>query len=134
MEDIIAEVATEQESAAFNQEAKYFPIVIDSQNKSFSIINNGTAAAPCRCTIIPRNDIMLMTIKGLSEDEIKVSQIMAGQALVMDGINKTITIAGNEAFDHYDAWEFPRLQPGENVIELSEPTIDISIEYQPRWI
>lgn len=134
MEDIIAEVAAEQESTAFNENANYFPIVIDSQNKSFSIINNGTAAAPCRCTIIPRNDIMLMTIKGLSEDEIKISHIMAGQALVMDGIDKVITIAGNEAFDHYEAWEFPRLAPGENVIELSEPTVDISIEYQPRWI
>lgn len=133
MEDIVATEATGSQ-IAFNQEANYFPIVIDSQKKSFSIINNGTAAAPCRCTIIPRNDIMLMTIKGLSEDEIKVSHIMAGQALVMDGINKVVTIAGDEAFDHYDAWEFPRLQPGENVIELSEPTIDISIEYQPRWI
>lgn len=133
MENIVATAATNSQ-IAFNQEANYFPIVIDNQKKSFSIINNGTAAAPCRCTIIPKNDIMLMTIKGLSEDEIQVTRIMAGQALVLDGIDKTVTLGGDEAFDHYDAWEFPKLQPGENIVQISETALDISIEYQPRWI
>lgn len=133
MENIVAQVAT-QVASSISNEAQYYPIIIDQQRKSFSIINNGTAAAPCRCTIIPRNDIMQMTIQGLTDEEIKINRILAGQALVIDGIEKTITLAGDPAFDHYDAWEFPKLQPGENTIKLSEIVLDISIEYQPRWI
>jgi len=50
----------------------YLPIVFSSDN-SFSIINNGTAAAPCRLTVIPQNDVMLMTIIGLSDEPIKMN-------------------------------------------------------------
>jgi len=40
-----------------------------------------------------------------------------------------------EAFDKYDAWEFPRLLPGTNDITITDSkTATVSIEYQPRYI
>lgn len=33
---------------------KYLPIIINSDGSSFSVTNNGTAAAPCRVTIIQK--------------------------------------------------------------------------------
>lgn len=112
----------------------YLPIVFSSDN-SFSIINNGTAAAPCRLTVIPQNDVMLMTIIGLSDEPIKMNQVKSKQILVIDGIDRTVTLDGVEAFDKYDAWEFPRLLPGTNDITITDSkTATVSIEYQPRYI
>lgn len=112
----------------------YLPIVFSSDN-SFSIVNNGTAAAPCRLTIIPQNDAMILTIAGLSSQPIKVNRVMGGQILVIDGIEKTVTIDDQNAFDQFDAWEFPKLQVGTNIITITEAAnATISIEYQPRYI
>lgn len=112
----------------------YFPITFNADN-SFSIVNNGTAAAPCRLTIIPTNDVMLMKITGLSDEELQVSKIKSGQILVIDGIDKTITIDGKESFEQYNGWQFPKLMPGTNIITITDAaTATISIEYQPRYI
>lgn len=115
-------------------EISYFPIIIESDG-TLSITNNGTAAAPCRITIIPKNDIMLLTIEGLSDEKIEVSRIRAGQILILDGINRKITLDNEDAFDIYNGWEFPKLQPGVNKITMTNAdTSAISIEYQPRYI
>ena len=44
----------------------YFPIAFDN-NGDFVITNNGTAAAPCRLTVVPQDDIMRLEITGLSD-------------------------------------------------------------------
>ena len=49
-----------------HNEIVYFPVVFENDGESFSIINNGPAASPCRITIVPQNDIMLLQITGLS--------------------------------------------------------------------
>ena len=134
-EYIIEEEALPTQSPDIAADKKYYPISIESDGETFKIENNGTAAAPCRVTIIPKNDIMLLTIEGLSEEKIKVEKIKSGQALVIDGIDKTITLDGNEAFDLYDAWEFPKLQPGTNTVKITNADVmTLSIEYQPRYI
>ena len=113
--------------------ATYFPIAFDN-NGSFTIINNGTAAAPCRLIVIPPNDVMEMTITGLSDEPIVVARVTRNTILVIDGINHQVTKDGVSAFDDYDAWEFPRLVPGENKISITDgASASISIEYQPRY-
>ena len=78
---------------------------------------------------------MLLTIEGLSEEKIKVEKIKSGQMLVIDGIDKTITLDGDEAFDIYNAWEFPKLQPGTNTVKITNADVmTLSVEYQPRYI
>lgn len=114
----------------------YYPIEIRSGNTSFTVHNGGTAAAPCRLSFTPINDAISMVISGLSEEDIIMKRIMSGDFVVIDGINKTVTINGNEAFDQFDGWEFPKLQPGDNIVTMTaadEMTI-IEIEFQPRYI
>ena len=134
MLNIIAEEAVNT-APSINEENKYFPIIIDADGTSFQIVNNGTAAAPCRVTIVPKNDIMLLSIEGLSDEKIGVHKVQKGQVLILDGIDRKITLDNIDAFDIYDGWEFPKLQPGENTIKITNASLmTLSIEYQPRYI
>lgn len=133
MADIIAEEVVNSTTQIEN-ESIYFPIIIESDG-SISITNSGTAAAACRITIIPKNDIMLLTIEGLSEEPIQVDRIQHGQLLIIDGINREVTLDGENAFEKYQGWEFPKLQPGLNKVKITNAdTLALSIEYRPRYI
>lgn len=123
-------------TSALQINKNYFPITIVSGIQTFTVANGGTAPAPCKITLTPLNDIMTLTIKGLTDESIVVTKVKAGDAVVLDGINKQIKINGVDAFDRYNAWEFPRLKPGNNKIEITnadEMTL-IEIEFQPRYI
>lgn len=134
MSEIIATPAQTNAGTNINDEATYLPIIIGSDG-SFTITNSGTAAAACRITIVPRNDIMRLEIEGLSKEKIVMTRIRAGQLLVIDGIDRVVTLDGENAFEDYDAWELPRLQPGVNNIKITNAdTMALSIEYQPRYI
>ena len=114
---------------------RYLPIIIGSDGSSFSITNNGTAAAPCRLTIIPKNDLMLITIGGLAQEPITVERVQKNQILIIDGIDRAVTIDGQNAFENFNGWELPKLQPGVNNISISNADLmTISIEYQLRYI
>ena len=133
MAEIIAEEAVNS-VIDIEDGSSYFPIVIESDG-SISIVNSGTAAAACRITIIPKNDIMLLTIEGLSEEPITVDRIQHGQLLIIDGIDRKVTLDGEDAFEKYQGWEFPKLQPGLNSVKITNAdTMALSIEYRPRYI
>lgn len=135
MTEIIEEEVVQTASSQINEENKYYPIIIGADGTSFSITNNGTAAAPCRVTIIPKNDIMLLTIEGLSDDKIEIQGVLRGQILILDGIDRKITLDDLDAYDIYNGWEFPKLQPGVNTIKITNADLmTLSIEYQPRYI
>jgi phage-related protein len=105
------------------------------RTQTFQVVNNGTAAAPCRVTIIPKSDIMLLSIEGLSDEKIEVHKVQKGQVLILDGIDRKITLDAIDAFDIYDGWEFPKLRPGTNTIKITNASLmTLSIEYQPRYI
>lgn len=111
----------------------YYPITFDGD--SFVIINNGTAPAPCKITIIPQIDFVVLTIEGVSEKPIKVSGVKVNDVLVIDGENRTITINDKPAFNNYDGWEFPKLYPGENHISiLNGSHTQLSVEYNVRYL
>lgn len=111
----------------------YYPIEFDGAD--FTIYNNGTAPAPCVITFIPRVDFLTLTITGLSQEPIKVNTILKDQELVIDGENRTVTLDGANYFSNYDAWEFPKVQPGRNDVSiLNGQMADISIEYDLRYI
>ena len=113
----------------------YYPIEFDDAGSSFIITNNGTAPAPCVITFIPKVDFIRLEIKGLSKEPIIVSNVKMGQVLVIDGENRSVLLDDKEAFEHYDAWEFPKLQPGQNHITINNGVqASISIEYNARYI
>ena len=113
----------------------YYPIEFDNAGSSFVITNNGTAPAPCVITFIPKVDFIRLEIEGLSKEPIIVSNVKMGQVLVIDGENRSVLLDDEEAFDKYDAWEFPKLQPGQNNITIKNGgQASISIEYNARYI
>lgn len=113
--------------------AEYYPIVFS--NGSFTVSNSGTAPAPCKVTIIPKVDMNTITIKGLSKEQIILYNLQADQEVIVDGETGDFTIDGLSQFDKYEAWEFPKLQPGVNEIEISNSNqLSIAIEFQARYI
>ena len=115
--------------------AQYYPIEFDSTGSVFNIFNNGTAPAPCVVTIIPKVDFLKLVIKGLTETPITFTGLKTNQALVIDAEKRSVTVDGVDAFANYDAWEFPKLQPGANQITIENGTsATISIEYSANYI
>lgn len=114
----------------------YYPIEIKSGSTSFTIVNGGTAAAPCRLSFTPQNDVLSMTIEGLSNEPIKLTRIYAGSKVILDGIDKTYTVDGVESLQYFEGWEFPKVQPGKNVISITsaDQMSIVEIEFQPRYI
>ena len=113
----------------------YYPIEIDMGKGSFVITNSGTAPAPCKITIIPKVDFVNLTITGLSETPITVSQIKTNDVLVIDGEARQVLVNDVDAFNHYDAWEFPKVQPGINTVSITNASqATIQIEYDTRYI
>ena len=111
-------------------EQNYYPIDFNAAGDSFVVTNSGTAPTPCVLTFIPKVDFVKFTVEGLSEQPISVAGIKTGDTLVIDGENRKVTINDVDVFDKYDAWEFPKLQPGKNIITIKDGAqCSISIEY-----
>lgn len=113
----------------------YYPIEVNAATGSFTITNGGTAPAPCKITIIPKVDFLTLTINGLSKDPINVNNVYTNDVLVIDGENRAVLINDEEAFDHYNAWEFPKVKPGQNIVTISNAQqATIQVEYNVRYI
>lgn len=112
----------------------YYPITFDAES-SFTINNSGTAPAPCKVTVIPKVDLMLFTLQGLSDTPITVSQVHANDVLIIDGETGIVTINDTPAYDKYNGWEFPKLKTGINkVIIPNGASVAVSIEFNARYI
>lgn len=113
----------------------YYPIEFDENGSSFTIVNNGTAPTPCVITFIPKVDFIKLTISGLSKEPIEVVNIKMGDVLVINGETRGITINDVNSFSKYNAWEFPKLNPGVNTITINNGAqASLSIEYNARYI
>lgn len=127
-------MANKASKAMVDEPQKFFPILVDEQG-NFEIFNAGTASTPCVVSITPKMDNMVLTIEGLSDEPINYLKLKGGEALVIDGENKTVTINGKDAFANYDAWEFPKVKPGNNKIKISNAVQHfIAINFKPRFI
>ena len=116
-------------------DTQYYPIEFDQAGSHFSITNNGTTTSPSVITIIPKVDFLKLVIEGLTELPITFTGLKMNQTLVIDGENREITVDGEDAFANYDAWEFPRLQPGINQITIENGIqASIAIEYSACYI
>ena len=112
----------------------YYPIEFD-EGGSFEIINSGTAPAPCVITFVPLVDFMTVKITGLSEEPIVVNMVPRNQALVIDGEARQVKLNDTDYFDHYDGWEFPKVQPGVNRVNIVNGSMaNVSVEYTLRYI
>lgn len=113
----------------------YYPISLNGEGTGFSVINAGTAPAPCVLTLIPRVNYVSMTITGLSKEPIILTNLAANDIVVVDGEKREFTINGNLAWDHFEGWSFPHLEPGENFIQITSASmLAIEVAYNTRYI
>lgn len=114
---------------------QYYPIEFDDSGATFTVYNSGTAPSPCVFTFIPKIDFLKLVIEGLTEAPIIFTGLKTNQSLVIDGEARTVTVDDTDAFENYDAWEFPKLQPGLNKITIENGTsATISIEYNANYV
>ena len=113
----------------------YYPIEFNQEGTSFTITNTGTGPSPCVITLIPKVNLLSVTISGLSRDPIVITNIIANDIVVIDGEQRTFTINGAAAWNQYSGWQFPHVEPGVNTIGITNGTqLEVEIAYNARYI
>lgn len=95
---------------------------------------DGTSETPCTLSITPSSVLPTLTITGLSEKPISINHLEANKEILIDGELGKVTCEGVNKFGDYDAWEFPRLLPGENTITLDSDICQVTITYKPLYL
>lgn len=114
---------------------QYFPIEFDASGSKFIITNNGTAPSPCVITIIPKVDFLKLVIRGLSKTPITFTGLKTNEVLIIDGEARSVSLNNKNVIERYDGWEFPKLMPGINEVEIENgSSASISIEYNACYI
>jgi len=110
--------------------------ITETANRLVSKIINipGNQNTPAIVEITPSIDLIDLVITGLADDTITISNLTAGNKVIIDGEAGTILENGANKFTDFDGWEFPRLVPGANIITFSQVNCDINIKYKPRYI
>ncbi len=104
-------------------------------NGNMKKMNNvGTMETPCTLSVLPASVLAKLTVTGLSEKPIIINHLEAGKEIVIDGEMGKVTCEGANKFGDYDAWEFPRLLPGENTVTLDSDICQVAITYKPLYL
>jgi len=95
----------------------------------------GTRKTPCIVEVLPQTDLQEYTITGFGEDDIVLTNLEKGKAVIINGEKGTVTQDGANKFADCDIWEFPKLVNGqEYTITFSSDKCDITIRYSPMWL
>ena len=89
----------------------------------------GDVETECRLTITPSQAMESFTINDLT-----VKNLQAGVPVVVDGLKKLVTQAGENKFPETNLVQFPKLQPGDNLFTVSDPTVAVQVEYYPTFL
>lgn len=81
---------------------------------SIVLFGAGTRPAPAVLELTATADIAGLTVAGLPGGDITVSELYAGETLIIDGEAGTATVDGANAFARVWLWQFPAVLPGEN--------------------
>lgn len=107
--------------------------IISSTNTSFIINAEGNIDSPCIVELMPSKDIPKIMLLGLSDEPIFITDLKTNKLLVINSELGTVEEDGSNAYQKFDAWEFPRVKSGSNLIQLDYPGIKITIRYKARW-
>ena len=119
----------------FQAPVKYGPeneVIVQGTNDV--VTYEGTTESPCILSILPASVLSSLTVTGLSEKPIIINHLEAGKEIVIDGEMGKVTCEGANKFGDYDAWEFPRLLPGENTVTLDSDICQVTITYKPLYL
>ena len=102
--------------------------------EEFTINNIGTDVTPAILEITPNINIANITIEGLADDPIIIKNLNVNKKIILDGELQKITVDGINKFSDTEMWDFPKLNPGINLIKVNRNTSNIKIKYKPRFI
>lgn len=86
----------------------------------------------CRLRVTVGADAQTYKLGGITFDGGEhTSGLKRGDVIVVDGMEKTVTINGSPAMDRCDLITFPTVHPGSNVIEAADP---VTLEYYPAYL
>ncbi|WP_042682541.1 phage distal tail protein [Anaerosalibacter massiliensis] len=103
------------------------------EGREGSIFVPGNIKTPAIVEIIPKINLIDLSIKGLGED-ITIKNLKANVPVIINSEDGLITENGKNKFNETDMWEFPYLVPGTNQISIDKDNVDIKIKYKSRWI
>ena len=113
---------------------------------SGSISADTVVPVPAIIEITPSFNIITLTIQGLAklsttgaDSPIKINNLKNGEKIIIDGETGLVTEAGANKFADMDFWEFPAIQPGTNLIAVTDsnnstPQCNITIKYRSCYI
>lgn len=99
-----------------------------SSGTSHTVFCQGNLPTECILSVTPATSLSQLMVFG-----IKISSLTAGKTFVIDGIARTVTQDGINKFAQTNLVEFPKLQPGSNLINLSQ-SVPLTVSYYPTFI
>jgi phage-related protein len=94
----------------------------------------GNLPTPAVVTItVPTNESNVV-LSGFGEDDITINNVQGNMPVIIDGEVCTVTENGVNKFGDTDIWQFPDLQPGDNLIGINSNLYTVQIQYKPRWM
>ena len=98
-----------------------------------TVTNIATAESPAVLQITSNIGLNSLTITGLTEDNITVTNIAKDSLLLIDSESGIITQGGINKYGDCNMWEFPVIKPGQNTVQLSSKCTAV-LTYKPRYI
>lgn len=113
----------------------YLPEVVITANGvgSKSITSTGVIPSPCLITMTPSVAITEYTISGLSSTSIKIKNLTANKAHVIDGYLFRYLKDGGNDIANFDAFGWPVLPVGTTNVTFSHATANVTIQYYPLF-
>lgn len=97
---------------------------------TFTVTGNITAEAIIEVT-------SATAIASLAIDEMTITDLVANDTLVIDGIDKKVYYSSDpdtSVFDDVDMVDFPKLEPGATTVVISGGTVTTAIKYFPTYM
>lgn len=113
----------------------YLPEVTETASgvTSKSITNTGTVPGECHITVTPTVAIAEFTITGLTGSPLKIRNLSANKAHVIDGyLFRYLRDGANDIAD-FDSFAWPVLPVGTTAVTFSHSTATVQIRYYPRF-
>ena len=105
------------------------------------VYNPGNVETPTVVEVTPLIGKTSLEIRGIVRDRyqgedkpVTIKKLAQSLPIILDGEKGLITAAGTNRISDVDTWGLPSLKPGENLIQLDQPDMDIKIRYKPRYL
>lgn len=106
------------------------PLVTLEVNADLFMFNNiGTVASGLRIKVVPTTSLSRFVI-----GEIVIVNLSQGKEYIIDGILGKVTENGVNCFGRTNLIDFPKVQPGNNMLNTTISQAEVQIEYYPVFV